>query len=44
MALASRGFVVAAPPHQETRWRTSHLLVAGFFDSLPNRVPDVRLC
>jgi predicted dienelactone hydrolase len=43
MALASRGFVVAAPPHPGNTaadWPTC--LIAGFFDSLPNRVPDVR--
>jgi predicted dienelactone hydrolase len=43
MALASRGFVVAAPPHPgNTAADFPTCLIAGFFDSLPNRVPDVR--
>jgi predicted dienelactone hydrolase len=43
MALASRGFVVAAPPHPgNTKADFPTCLIAGFFDSLPNRVPDVR--
>jgi predicted dienelactone hydrolase len=43
MALASRGFVVAAPAHLgNTRDYPGCFLAQNFLDSLQNRVPDVR--
>jgi predicted dienelactone hydrolase len=42
MALASRGFVVAAPPHIGNTADEPAVCFANFVDSLTNRVPDVR--
>jgi len=44
MALASRGFVVAAPPHPGNTVAEfpACLATANFIDSVLNRVPDVR--
>jgi predicted dienelactone hydrolase len=41
MALAARGFIVAAPPHPGNT-ADDQTCVAGFLDSIANRVPDVR--